>query len=136
LPNHNYLFFYLLLYHAMKIDSTKFGSITINGQFFPYDVYILPTGKIEKRNKKESPRINGHRSLGIKELEYLLSYHPEILFIGMGQSGVLPIQKEAEKMLEECSCQVIQDLTPKLLSHFNQIFGGEKKVVGIFHTTC
>ena len=94
-----FLFLFLPLFYAMRIDSTRFGSITINGTIYPHDVYILPSGKIEERFKKDSPRIGGHRSLGVKEIDYLLSFHPEVLFIGKGQTGILPIQAEAQTWL-------------------------------------
>ena len=120
----------------MKIESTRFGSITIDGQIYSHDIYILPTGKIEKRNKKQSPRIGGHRSLGVKEIEYLLSNNPDIIFIGMGQSGVLPIQKEAQLLLDSSNCEVIKENTPNLLTQFNQVFGGDKRICSLFHVTC
>ena len=120
----------------MKINSTKFGSIIIDGQVYSHDIYILPNGKIEKRNKEYSPRIEGHRSLGLKEMEYLLFQKPDIIFIGMGQSGVLPLQEEAQQLLNISHCEVIKDLTPNLLIQFNQVFGKDKKICAIFHITC
>ena len=120
----------------MRIDNTKFGSITISGRIYPYDVYILPSGVIEKRNKKDSPRIGGHRSLGVHEIQYLLSHSPEILFIGIGQTGVLPIQPQGEKLLKNTSIPIFIDNTPALILKFNMMFSQGKKVGAIFHTTC
>ena len=120
----------------MRIDSTQFGSITINGTIYPYDVYILPSGKIEKRFKKESPRIGGHRSLGVKEIDYLLSFRPEVLFIGKGQTGILPIQSEAQTLLDDSQVQIISNNTPELIQKFNIMQSEKKKIVAVFHTTC
>ncbi|MBN2154599.1 MAG: hypothetical protein JW776_00960 [Candidatus Lokiarchaeota archaeon] len=120
----------------MIIDDTRFGSITIDGQLYSHDVYILPSGKTEKRNKKKSPRIHGHRSLGVEEIKYLLSYEPEILFIGKGQTGVLPIQPEAEVLLESLDIEIHMETTPNLIDKFNQIFSERKNVAAVFHTTC
>jgi hypothetical protein len=120
----------------MRIDDTKFGSITINGQEYDYDVYILPSNKIEKRNKKNSPRINGHRSLGASEIDYLLSFHPDILFIGKGQSGGLPFQPEAQILLQDDDVEVIEGTTPNILRKFNELYSRKSIVVAIFHITC
>jgi hypothetical protein len=120
----------------MRIDDTRFGSITIDGQIYPYDVYILPSGIIEKRNKKDSPRIGGHRSLGIHEIQYLLSYKPEILLIGKGQTGILPIQPDGEEMLKNADIPIIIENTPELILKFNTMFFQGMKIGAIFHTTC
>ncbi|MBD3227414.1 MAG: hypothetical protein GF329_04425 [Candidatus Lokiarchaeota archaeon] len=75
----------------------------------------LPEYKIEKRNKKLSYRIKGHRSFGQQELEHLLEYDPEILIIGKGQTGVLPIADEAQEILDNLDIEIITDITPNLI---------------------
>ncbi|TFG20766.1 MAG: hypothetical protein EU530_02410 [Promethearchaeota archaeon] len=120
----------------MRIDDTKFGSITIDGQVYPHDVYILPSGKIEKRNKKESPRIGGHRALGVREIQYVLSFKPEILLIGKGQTGVLPIQADGEEILNSANIPIIIEKTPELILKFNSMDSQKLKIGAIFHTTC
>ncbi len=120
----------------MRIDDTKFGSITIDGQTYPHDVYILPSGKIEKCLKKNSPRIEGYRSLGISEVEYPLSFQPDVLIIGKEQTEILPIQPEAHMLLENIGIPVIIENTPDWIPKFNSKFSENKKVVAIFHTTC
>jgi len=42
-----------------NIDQTSFGSITIEGKAFEYDVLIRLNGEIEKRKKKLSKAIYG-----------------------------------------------------------------------------
>jgi hypothetical protein len=120
----------------MRIDSTRFGSITIDGKIYPYDIYVLPSGEIIKRNKKNSPRIGGHRSLGVSEIEYLFSYAPDKLFIGKGQTGILPIESEAMKLLESSNITIIIDNTPDLIEKFNDELSRNSKLVALFHTTC
>ncbi len=49
-----------------KIDSTSFGSITVNGETYKYDILIRLNGQVEKREKKHyqrqymGPRIKSH----------------------------------------------------------------------------
>ena len=120
----------------MRIDRTAFGSITIDGQTYPYDVYILPTGKIEKRDKKNNPRIGGHRSLGVSEIKYLFSFQPETLSIGKRQTGILPIQTEAKTLLDNSNITIIVKSTPEIIPIFNTRVSQNPNLVAILHTTC
>ncbi|MEA2070481.1 MAG: MTH938/NDUFAF3 family protein [Asgard group archaeon] len=121
----------------MKIDGTKFGSITINGQKYGHDVYLDQKGNIEKRNKKISkPYSTGHTVLGPKEIEYLLAKEPDILVIGKGQYGVLPIPQESRELLEKANIEIIEDKTPVIIPVLNDLYQKEKNVVAILHTTC
>lgn len=124
----------------ISLQKTKFGSITISGKQYKHDVYLYPDGTIEKRDKSHSSRINGHRSLSIWELEHVLKRNPDVLLIGMGQSGVLPITNETKKWLEnktkEQNIEIIRKNTPKILDIANKYLKSNKRVAGIFHTTC
>lgn len=39
-----------------KIDSTSFGSITVNGETFKYDILIRLNGQVEKKERKDCQR--------------------------------------------------------------------------------
>jgi hypothetical protein len=120
----------------MHIDGTKFGSITIDGQTYSNDIYILPRGEIQKRDKKNSPRVGGHRSLGISEVKYILSFNPKVIIIGKGQSGVLPYESGVFDLLNNANIQVFEDTTPNIIKKFNLIFSEKDEIAAIFHTTC
>jgi hypothetical protein len=124
----------------MEINKTKFGKIWIDDNKYKHDVYLYPDGNIEKRDKSHSPRIGGHRSLSEWELKRVLKEDPEVLIIGMGQSGVLPFTNGVEDMLEklekEGEIDIIKGNTPDILDKTNRVLNSGKKVAGIFHTTC
>lgn len=124
----------------MEINKTKFGKIWIDDNKYKHDVYLYPDGNIEKRDKSHSPRIGGHRSLSEWELKRVLKKDPEVLIIGMGQSGVLPFTNGVEDMLEklekEGRIDIIKGNTPDILDKTNRVLNSGKKVAGIFHTTC
>ncbi|MBD3196527.1 MAG: hypothetical protein GF317_15815 [Candidatus Lokiarchaeota archaeon] len=124
----------------MKFEKTKFGSIVISGKKYKHDVYLHTEGSITKRDKSHSERMNGHKELSKWELEKMLKNEPEIFFVGMGQSGVLPISNETEKWLhstlEEKNIKMIRKKTPNILNEVNEVLEQGKKVSGIFHTTC
>lgn len=124
----------------MKFNSTRFGSITIEGVKCKYDIYYLPDGKIEKRDKSKSNRISGHKELARLELEHILKSDPKILLIGMGQSGVLPMSQSTidwlDAYLNSNNVELYQKTTPELLGIANNLISQGKKFAGIFHTTC
>ncbi|TXT63937.1 MAG: hypothetical protein BAJALOKI1v1_640001 [Promethearchaeota archaeon] len=124
----------------MKFDKTSFGKIWIDGKKYSHDVYIYPDGKIEKRNKKNSPRIDGHRSLSEWELNLILEKEPEVLIIGMGQSGVLPFTEDVKQKLsalkDEKEIELVRGNTPDILEKANEKFKSGRKVAAIIHTTC
>ena len=124
----------------MNFEKTSFGSITIDGNQYNHDLNLWVDGTITERDKSHSKHISGHRELSKWELEQLIKDDPEILIIGMGQSGVLPISKETKFWLESLktkrNIKIIQDKTPLILDKTNEALRSNKKVAGIFHITC
>lgn len=124
----------------MIFEKTSFGNIIIDGKKYNHDVYLFVDGTLQERDKSHSQRIEGHRSLSEWEIEQILKNDPEILIIGMGQSGVLPMTDRAINMIEsvknERNVQVIQGNTPDILGKTNEALKSGKKVAGVFHTTC
>jgi hypothetical protein len=124
----------------MKFEKTSFGTIFIDGKKYDHDIYLFTDGTLQQRDKSHSLRINGHRSLSEWELEKVLKNDPEILIIGMGQSGVLPMTNGAIDIIEaaktEKKIQIIQGKTPEILDKTNKALKSGKQVAGIFHTTC
>ena len=124
----------------MNFEKTSFGSITIDGNEYNNDLYLLVDRTITERDKSHSKHISGHRELSKWELEQLIKNGPEILIIGMGQSGVLPMSKETKFWLEsiknERKIKIIQDKTPLILDKINEALRSNKKVAGVFHITC
>ena len=125
----------------MYFERTSFGSITISRTKYSHDVYLfISEPRIRKRDKSHSKRIQGHKELSKFELEQLINEKPEILIIGTGQSGVLPLSEDTQLWLQDAVKQnhieLIRDITPEVLEKANSALGSKKKVVGIFHTTC
>jgi hypothetical protein len=124
----------------MYFNKTKFGKIWVDGEKYTHDIYFFPDGTLKKRDKSHSPRIGGHRSLSKWELEKILASDPEIIIIGMGQSGILPFTESTEKLLafigNEGNIEIIKGTTPNILDQANQVLKSGKKVAGIIHTTC
>ena len=79
---------------------SEFGWIEIDKVRYEHDVIIHRDGSVTKRSKKKSKELKGtygHTPLSDQELEVVKKEKPEIVYIGTGQYGDLPITPEAER---------------------------------------
>lgn len=117
-----------------KIDSTKFGQITIDGQKYDTDVIIHLNGQVEKRKKKLSKTIYGtSHIISLDEAQYVYESGAQSLIIGSGQTGMVKLSPEAETFFSNHNCQVNIYPTPKAAQFWNQTEG---HAIGLFHITC
>jgi hypothetical protein len=116
------------------IDSTIFGSITIDGNRYDHDVIIQLNGTVEKRNKKLSKEKYGTSHIISKD-EALFIYQKgaKRLIIGSGQYGQVEFSDEAAGFLNEKHCKVDLLPTPKAIDLWNKTEGD---TIGLFHVTC
>jgi hypothetical protein len=117
-----------------NIDQTSFGSITIEGIEFEYDVLIRLNGEIEKRKKKLSKAIYGtSHKLSLDEAKYVYEKGTKRLIIGSGQDGNVELSDEAADYFERKHCKVDLWATPRAIGAWNK---AEGEVIGLFHVTC
>lgn len=117
-----------------KIDKTKFGSITIGGEKYNYDVLIRLDGQVEKRKKKLSKRVYGtSHVLSLAEAEYIYEKGAERLIIGTGQYGSAELSEEAMEFFQDKGVKVRLLPTPKASQAWNETKGA---TLGLFHVTC
>ena len=116
------------------IESTNFGSITIDGERYEHDVVIRLSGEIKKRKKKLSKAIYGtSHKLSLEEAEHIYEEGARRLVIGSGQYGLVKLTKEAGEFFD--SKGVIVDLikTPSAINLWNDAGEG---TIAMFHVTC
>lgn len=122
------------------INEYHFGSITINGKKYNYDVEVRwtlldskhLTGQAEvlKWWRKESHIIN------IDDVKGSIKQKPEVIVIGTGESGVAKVTEDAQKEVNLKGIKLIIDKTGEAIKTFNILKEREKKVIGLFHLTC
>lgn len=113
---------------------TGFGWITIGDETYDHDVIIHTDGRVTQRSKKPSKHLKaayGHTPLSPGELGILEDEHPEVVYIGLGQYGDLPVTPEAQEQL--ASYHPVTGPTPDLL---NAIGTEKRRFVAILHVTC
>jgi len=113
---------------------TGFGWIDIGGSVYDHDVIIHADGSVTKRRKKASKGMKGeygHTPLSELELGFLADEKPEVVFIGTGQYGDLPLTPEAKSLLS-CYSPVVLP-TP---SAIEKIIKEKRRFIAILHVTC
>ena len=118
----------------MKIDSTEFGSITINGTTYSHDILISMLGEVSKRKKKLSRKYYGtSHIISREEAEFVYEKNCKALIVGAGQYGNVTLSPEAAEFFEHHDCRVIFQLTPEAIDTCNKT---RDKTIGLFHVTC
>ena len=118
----------------MKIDSTTFGTITIDGKTYEHDVVVRLSGEVVKRKKKLSKKLYGtSHVLSQDEARFLFERGCDQLVIGSGQFGNVHLSPEAEAYFERKGCGVLLKPTPEAIQMFNR---SRARRIGLFHVTC
>ena len=113
---------------------SEFGWIEIDKVRYDHDVIIHRDGSVTKRSKKKSKDLKstyGHTPLSDHELDVLEKENPEIVYIGTGQYGDLPITPEAETVLSRF--ETVIRPTPEIL---DMLKNERRMFVAIIHVTC
>ncbi len=119
----------------MRIERSEFGNITIDGQTYPHDVVIDPSGKVRKRKKTLSKREYGTSHIISKaEVKSVFEKGCDLLVVGAGQLGQARLSPEAGGFLAKKGCAVVLQPTPQAIGSFNR--SKAKKKIALMHVTC
>lgn len=111
----------------VKISSSTYGSITVDGSTYNHDVYIYPSGKVEEREY-------GH-TFTVEQVRHVIKENPEVVFVGKGTSGMASLSKDARDFLEKKGVEIREADTPDIKDKFNE-FAKARRVAAIVHVTC
>jgi hypothetical protein len=113
---------------------SEFGWVQIGDERFENDIVVHVDGTITKRKKKLSKDLKadyGHTPLSDRELDILKEEKPEVVIVGIGQYGDLPVTPKAKKILNRYEAMYLR--TPEAL----ESMAAEKRpYVAIVHVTC
>jgi len=89
----------------MRIESTTFGTITIDGKTYEHDVLVRLSGEVVKRKKKLSKKLYGtSHVLSEDEAKFLFEKGCDQVVIGSRQMGNVQLSPEAEAYFERKGC--------------------------------
>jgi hypothetical protein len=118
----------------MKIESTTFGAITIDGTTYQHDVVVRLSGEVVKRKKKLSRKLYGtSHVLSKDEAKFLFEKGCDQVVIGSGQMGNVHLSPDAEAYFERKGCVVLLKPTPEAIRMFNRV---ARQVDRALHVTC
>jgi len=119
---------------AMTIESTAFGSITVDGKTYEHDVIIRLSGEVVKRKKMLSKKYYGtSHVISEDEAKFAFERGCEQLIVGSGQMGNVHLSPEAEAYFAKKGCEVFLLPTPEAIDAFNK---SKARKAGLFHVTC
>jgi hypothetical protein len=118
------------------------GWLMVNGIRYEHDIIIHADGSVTERNCGCSPALREkmnttylkdyfHAPLAEWELDFLDEERPEIVIIGAGFKGMLPITPRAKEILARYEHKVVP--TQRAI----ELLAGEnRRFVAILHSTC
>lgn len=117
-----------------EIDSTTFGSITVDGEAFQHDVIIRLNGKVKKRKKKLSKAVYGtSHVISLAEAKHVYETGAVRFILGAGQNGMVKLSEEADDYFRRKNCEVVLLSTDQAAQAWNEAKGA---VIALFHVTC
>ena len=118
----------------MKHEATGFGEVKLFGSKYDKDVIVHVNGNVTKRKKKQSRDLKplyGHTPLSERELDFLVDEKPEVVYVGLGYDGALPVTEEAKKRLSGYQAVILK--TPQVIE---KLMVEDRAYVAILHVTC
>jgi hypothetical protein len=111
----------------VKINSFRFGSLTINNKTYENDMTVHWDGEL-------IPRESDH-TFSKGELIDLMIKGPETIIIGTGTADCVKVEKDAEKFAKSKNIELVVKKTPEAIEEFNKL-SKNKKVIAVIHVTC
>jgi hypothetical protein len=111
----------------VKINSFRFGSLTINNKIYDTDMVVSWDGEL-------IPRESSH-SFSREELINMLVKGPEVVLVGTGTAGCVKIDKEVESLAQSKNVEMMVRKTADAVDEFNKS-SKTKKIVAMLHVTC
>jgi len=118
----------------LKFKATGFGEVTLFGHKYDHDIIVHVDATVTKRKKKKSKDLKpqfGHTPLSERELDFLADEKPEVVYVGLGYDGALPLTDEAKKIL--ISYPALMAKTPEVIG---KLAAEERDYIAIIHVTC
>ena len=113
---------------------TRHGWVEIDNIRYDHDVIVHTNRSVTKRSKKKSKNLKkkfGHTPLSGHELAFLKKENPDVVIVGTGQFGDLPITVDALKILS----RYVSVINPT--SEIIELLGTETRpFVAILHVNC
>jgi len=112
----------------VRIDSTSFGEVVVDGKTYYSDVTVWWDGRTEFRDKTHI--------FSMEEFLKILEKRPDTIVVGTGQHGVVKVPDEVRQVAEEQKVDLFIENSPKAMKIFNSFITEGRKAVAVIHSTC
>ena len=117
-----------------RIDGTRFGSITVEGEVYRHDLLIRPDGEVQARSNELSKAVYGtSHVISLAEAQQVYQEGVERLIVGTGLTGLTRFSEGAAEYFEAQGCRVDRYPTRRAIKVWNKAEGA---VIGLFHISC
>jgi len=119
----------------VKIEKVSWGKVKINDQVY-HQALIIGETVLEREKEKLETLFGTTHQIGNWEQKLLLSANPEVILIVNGWSGLLKIDEEFKKKVEDAGIELRVVLTSEVVKEYNYLIAKGRKVNCLIHTTC
>ncbi|RLJ07554.1 MAG: hypothetical protein DRP12_02020 [Candidatus Aenigmatarchaeota archaeon] len=112
----------------VRIDSTTFGEIKIDGKVYYSDVIVWWDGRVEYREKSHV--------FAVDEYAKIAKEKPDCIVVGTGQAGVVRLEPQVLDLAREQGIEIFTEKSPKAIEIFNAFVKEGKRAVAVIHVTC
>jgi hypothetical protein len=117
-----------------RIDKTRFGSITVEGEVYRHDLLIRPHGEVQARSNELSKAVYGtSHVISLAEAQQVYQEGADRLIVGTGLFGLTKLSEEADEYLQGRGCRVDLYRIRRAIKAWNEAEGA---VIGLFHVSC
>jgi hypothetical protein len=116
---------------AIMIQSTAFGSMTIDGRTFHSDLIIFPDGRVQDNWWRK----RGH-VLAVDDIRSLADTSPEVIVAGTGTSGRMRPDSDLQAFLDARGIALIAETNTRAAKIYNRKIEAGVNVGACFHLTC
>ena len=117
-----------------EITRSSFGEITVGKKTYEHDVYIRADGEVKKRKKSIAKAAYGTgHMIGPGELKKVCKGAPEVVFVGLGQSGLAELTREGQQFLRARGIALCALPTPQAVEAYNE---SRQRKAALIHVTC
>jgi hypothetical protein len=119
----------------VKIEKVSWGKVRIDGQDF-WQVLVISEKMISREVERVKQTYGTDHVVADWEQKLLLSENPEVILIVNGWSGLLKVDEEFKKKVENAGIELRVVLTPKVAEEYTRLINKGKRVNCLIHTTC
>jgi glucokinase len=117
-----------------EVMADEFGKVLVDGEEYAHDLTIRADGRIRRRRKRPARKAFGtSHVLGRDEIAKLTQDEPATVIIGTGHHGMVRLDQEAERVLEEGPWEWRLLPSPEAARAYNETPGPKALLL---HVTC